>query len=50
VRVSVVAIKGEGEALRLSPGASDVLHGGDRVIVVGDRENLARLAELARGG
>lgn len=49
VRVSVVAIKGEGVALRLNPGASDVLRGGDRVIVVGDRDNLGRLAELARG-
>lgn len=47
VRVSVVAIKGEGEALRLNPGAQDALHGGDRVIVVGSRENLSRLATLA---
>jgi voltage-gated potassium channel len=49
VRVSVVAIKGEGAPLRLNPGAGDVLRGGDRVIVVGDRDNLGRLAELARG-
>lgn len=49
VRVSVVAIKGEDTTLRLNPGARDALRGGDRVIVVGDRENLARLAELARG-
>jgi voltage-gated potassium channel len=47
LRVSVLAIKGEGP-LRLNPGASDTLRGGDRVIVVGDRANLARLAELAR--
>ena len=47
VRVSVVAIKGEGAPLRVNPGARDVLRGGDRVIVVGDRENLRQLAELA---
>jgi voltage-gated potassium channel len=47
VRVAVVAIKGDGP-LRLNPGAGDALRGGDRVIVVGDRSNLGRLAELAR--
>jgi voltage-gated potassium channel len=47
VRVSVVAIKGDGP-LRLNPGAQDALRGGDRLIVVGDRDNLTRLAELAR--
>jgi voltage-gated potassium channel len=47
VRVSVVAIKADGAPLRLNPGASDTLRGGDRMIVVGDRVNLARLAELA---
>jgi voltage-gated potassium channel len=48
VRVSVVAIKGDGP-LRLNPGAHDALRAGDRVIVVGDRANLSRLAELAQG-
>jgi voltage-gated potassium channel len=47
LRVSVLAIKGSGP-LRMNPGAADALRGGDRVIVVGDRENLGRLAELAR--
>jgi voltage-gated potassium channel len=47
VRISVVAIKTDG-TLRLNPGAGDALRGGDRMIVVGDRGNLARLAELAR--
>lgn len=47
VRVSVMAIKPDGEPLRLNPGARDALRGGDRLIVVGDRANLARLAELA---
>jgi voltage-gated potassium channel len=46
VRVSVVAIKGDGP-LRLNPGARDSLRAGDRLIVVGDRENLARLGDLA---
>ena len=48
VRVSVVAIKGDGP-LRMNPGARDTLRAGDRVIVVGDRENLGRLADLAQG-
>jgi voltage-gated potassium channel len=47
LNLSVLAIKGDGP-LRLNPGASDTLRGGDRVIVVGDRANLTRLAELAR--
>jgi voltage-gated potassium channel len=47
LRVAVLAIKGDGP-LRLDPGAQDALRGGDRVIVVGDRANLERLAELAR--
>jgi voltage-gated potassium channel len=47
IRVSVLAVKGQGP-LRLNPGATDKLCGGDRAIVVGDRQNLARLAELAR--
>jgi len=47
VRVSVLAIKSDGP-LRLNPGARDALRGGDRVIVVGDRANLARLEDLAR--
>jgi len=47
VRVSVVAIKRGDEPLRLSPGPTDVLRAGDRVVAVGDRENLRRLAALA---
>jgi voltage-gated potassium channel len=48
LRVSVVAIKGDGP-LRINPGAGDALRAGDRVIVVGDRANLSRLAKLAQG-
>jgi voltage-gated potassium channel len=47
VRVSVVAIKRGEEALRLQPGPDDELCEGDRVVALGDRENLARLAALA---
>jgi voltage-gated potassium channel len=47
VRVSVVAIKRGDEALRLQPGPDDELCAGDRVVALGDRESLARLAALA---
>ena len=47
VRVSVVAIRHAGEALRLAPGADDVLAAGDHVVVVGDRANVEKLAARA---
>jgi voltage-gated potassium channel len=47
VRVSVVAIKRGEDPLRLQPGPDDELCAGDRVIALGDRENLGRLAALA---
>ena len=47
VKVSVVAIKRGDEALRLQPGPDDELCAGDRVVALGDRESLARLAALA---
>jgi voltage-gated potassium channel len=50
VQVNVVAIKREGEATRFQPGADDALAPGDRVVVVGDGENLRRLADLAAAG
>ncbi len=40
------------EVVRYRPGLelpADALRAGDRVIVVGDRANLSRLAELAQG-
>jgi K+/H+ antiporter YhaU regulatory subunit KhtT len=43
----VVAIKRGEEALRLQPGPDEELCAGDRVVALGDRENLARLASLA---
>jgi voltage-gated potassium channel len=49
IRVSVVAIK-RGEApILVTPGPDDALRAGDRVVAVGDRENLHRLAALAEG-
>lgn len=50
VRVAVVAIKRGEEPIRLRPGADDALQAGDRVIAVGDRDNLRRLADLAAAG
>jgi voltage-gated potassium channel len=48
IRVSVVAIK-RGEApILITPGPDDALRAGDRVVAVGDRENLNRLAALAQ--
>jgi K+/H+ antiporter YhaU regulatory subunit KhtT len=42
-----VAIKRGEEALRLQPGPDEELCAGDRVVALGDRESLARLASLA---
>ena len=47
VRVSVVAIRHAQDPLRMSPLPQTVLQSGDRVVVVGDRKNVTRLAELA---
>ena len=47
VRVSVVGIKSGDGALRLQPGPDDELRAGDRLVALGDRESLARLARLA---
>lgn len=48
VRISVVAIKHGDETLLLQPGPDYELRAGDRVIALGDKENLARLAQLAQ--
>jgi K+/H+ antiporter YhaU regulatory subunit KhtT len=52
VHLNVVAIKRDGEPTRFQPGADDSLGAGDRVVVVGDGENLRRIADLAaeKGG
>ncbi len=49
VRIAVVAIKRAGQPTTLIPSADDVLHAGDHVVVVGDRENVRNLALLAEG-
>lgn len=45
--VSVVAIKRGDAPILVTPGPDDTLHAGDRVVAVGSRENLDRLAALA---
>lgn len=50
VHVSVVAIKRGTDPVKLRPGPDEPFEPGDRVIVVGDRDDLARLAELAQSG
>jgi voltage-gated potassium channel len=47
VRVSVVAIRRGREPLRVNPNVQTVFEPADRVVVVGDRENVTKLAELA---
>jgi voltage-gated potassium channel len=47
VRVSVVAIKRGAEPLALNPAPDARFAPGDRVVVVGERESVNRLAELA---
>jgi voltage-gated potassium channel len=47
ISVSVIAIKRSDEPIRLRPGPDEVLRGGDRVVAIGDRANLARLATVA---
>lgn len=42
--ISIIAIRRGDEKLRLHPQGDDVLRGEDRVIAVGDRANLERLA------
>jgi voltage-gated potassium channel len=49
VKVSVVAIKRAGAATQLNPSADDELRGRDHVVVVGDRDNVRKLAQLAEG-
>lgn len=48
LRAAVVAIKCESEPLCLKPGPAEVLRAGDRVVVIGDHEDVNRLAKLAR--
>jgi voltage-gated potassium channel len=47
LHLHVVAIKREGEPTRFQPAGEDELRAGDRVVVVGDAENLRRIADLA---
>lgn len=48
-RVAVVAIKREGAPLAINPGSEFALANGDRVVVIGDRDSVRCLADLAAG-
>ena len=48
VHVNVVAVRRDGKT-QLSPAEGETLRAGDRIVVVGDKENLGRLATLAQG-
>ncbi|MBW2371639.1 MAG: potassium channel protein [Deltaproteobacteria bacterium] len=48
VHVNVVAVRRDGKT-QLSPAESETLRAGDRIVVVGDKENPGRLATLAQG-
>jgi len=50
LRLQIVAVKRQGEPTRFQPSAEERLLAGDRVVVVGDAENLRRIADLAVGG
>jgi len=47
VKVSVVAIKRDGEPIRLTPDPDEVLRAGDQIVVVGGREEVEELTALA---
>ncbi|MFH0945333.1 MAG: TrkA C-terminal domain-containing protein [Planctomycetota bacterium] len=47
VRVLVVAIKRDSDRAKVNPGPGDRVHAGNRIVVVGDRGNLERLALLS---
>jgi voltage-gated potassium channel len=50
LHLHVVAIKREGEPTRFQPRGEDALCAGDRVVAVGDGENLRRIADFAAAG
>ena len=50
VRIAVVGIQRGGTRMALMPGADEELRSGDRIVVVGEEEHLARLSALAQAG
>jgi voltage-gated potassium channel len=48
-QLRVVALGRDGEAIRIVPAPATVLAGGDLLVVIGEREALARLAQVAAG-
>jgi voltage-gated potassium channel len=49
LEITVVAIKRADGGTQLHPGKDEILRPGDHIVVVGDKENLRRLAALAQG-
>jgi voltage-gated potassium channel len=47
LQLHVVAIKRPGEPTKFQPRGEDALRAGDRVVVVGDADNLRRIADMA---
>ena len=47
LRLHVIALKRASEATRFQPAGEEALRAGDRVVVVGDAQNLRRIADLA---
>ena len=47
-RISFVALGREGEAVRIPPRGKEVLEAGDRLIIAGDPEQIARMREHGR--
>jgi K+/H+ antiporter YhaU regulatory subunit KhtT len=47
LHAAVVAIKRGDEQLQINPGPEAMFQAGDRVIVVGDEQDLAHLGDLA---
>jgi voltage-gated potassium channel len=47
LHAAVIAIKRGDDPLRIQPGPAELLQAGDRIVVVGDHDNLRRLADLA---
>ncbi|MCG8557428.1 MAG: potassium channel protein [Proteobacteria bacterium] len=50
LEIALVAVKREGERTRLTPSPRLLLRPGDRLVAVGDRAQLLRLADLAQAG
>jgi voltage-gated potassium channel len=48
-RLRIVALKREGEPIRITPDGSTPVNEGDYLVVIGERTSLGQLAQLAQG-